>query len=232
MKRNELLKLEIDRYNHQRDSDLKSIDLPRLKTSAAQRLIGRELCMMIIVAMMSLGVVSESYVQAKPRAQSSKANDHERRLDQASKKLKYSAQRLHAHLHVLQSLHTQDQHRASHHSKNNLSKAEQKTADVLDLIERSSREVHEQVMIYYQAPRSVRTSKSLATIKLRQEVWSLLHADRGMYQRSDGRFCLRASWRLLIASAYHKLGEMTKSSLHQRHAQACPPRPHTTRKVD
>jgi hypothetical protein len=53
-----------------------------------------------------------------------------------------------------------------------------------------------------------------------------------MYQRSDGRFCLRASWRLLIASAYHKLGEMTKSSLHQRHAQACPPRPPTTHKVD
>ena len=237
MKRSELVKLEVNRYAHQRDCGLKSIDLPRLKTVVIKRQRRRDVSMMIIMAtMISLGTVSERCVQAKPRvhplAQSSKDKDYEHRLDQGAKKLNHSAQRLRKYLHHLQILHSQDRQRASHHSKNNSSKTEQKTADVLDLIERSSREVHEQVMIYYQAPRSMRTSRSPATIKLRDEVWSLLHADRGMYQRSDGRFCLRASWRLLIASTYHKLGEMTKSSLHQRHAQACPPRPHTIHKVD
>lgn len=107
-----------------------------------------------------------------------------------------------------------------------------KLRTTLSQIETLIRQIHTNVTLYYQAPRSLSAETSSATLRLRQEVWSLLHHTRGFFQRSDERFCLRAVWRNLIANAYAKLDEPVKSSLHRRHARACTPFFPTTREVD
>lgn len=111
-------------------------------------------------------------------------------------------------------------------------RSKHKLITTLSQLEALIRDIHIHVTLYYQAPRSLNTKTSPATLRLRREVWSLLHRTRGFFQRSNERFCLRAMWRDLIANAYITLGEPAKSSLHRRHARACPPLLPITREVD
>ena len=169
----------------------------------------------------------------------------ERRLYQAARKIRHLAQQVKVALTQLKSIlgpelltPSRKDRRSGEQSATHIISTHLQTSKALKvkkslrLIEHLIKGVHAQVMMYYQFPRSTQMPTSPATLQLRQEVWSLLHADQGIFQRFEGLFCLRASWRLIIASAYHTLGDPTRSSLHQRHAEACPPRPHISNKVD
>lgn len=83
--------------------------------------------------------------------------------------------------------------------------------------------INAQLTLYYQAPRPELADSSPATLRLRSLVWRLLHAREGLYQIVEGRFCLKSSWRAVLASGYRALGMLPQAELQARHARACQP---------
>jgi hypothetical protein len=97
---------------------------------------------------------------------------------------------------------------------------ERKCSISLKLVESQIKKINGAVTIYFQREREPQLSTKVA-LALRDEVWLLLDQRNHLFQRINGRFCLRPKWERLLAKMYVSLKRITPATLHALRAYQC-----------
>ena len=100
------------------------------------------------------------------------------------------------------------------------SQNERKCSMSLNLVEKQIKKINVAVAVYFQRERAPQLSTKVA-LALRDEVWLLLDQRNHLFQRINGRFCLRPKWERLLAKMYVSLRKTTSATLHALRAYQC-----------